>query len=175
MSTRNRLRKSLLFLGILALGVGTISGPGTMPARAQSAATGAVSGQVKDEQGGTVPGAEVKLTDTATNTARTTSTNDAGRYNFSNVPPGTYDLTVAKPSFTLAKLKEQTVDVGQALTLDVNLAIGATTTTVEVTAAPGAELQTINATVGSTLSGDSLVLLPNLGRDATRWPLCKWA
>jgi hypothetical protein len=36
-----------------------------------------------------------------------------------------------------------------------------------VEAAAGAELQTANSTVGSTLSGDSLLLLPNLGRDAS--------
>jgi hypothetical protein len=142
-------------------------GAGALPTKAQSAATGAVSGQVKDQQGGAVVGAEVQLIDLGTNTSRTTSTNDAGRYSFNSIPPGTYDLAVSKPSFTLARVKEQKVEVGLALTLDVELAIGATTTTVEVTAAAGAELQTINATVGSTLSGDSLLLLPNLGRDAT--------
>ncbi len=167
MSTRNRLRRSLLFFGALVLGLGAFPGTGTRPARAQSAATGAVSGQVKDAQGGTIPGADVKLTDTDTKSPRTTSTNEAGRYSFNSIPPGTYDLAVSKPGFTLAEVKAQKVEVGQGLTLDVELAIGATTTTVEVTASAGAELQTINATVGSTLSGDSLLLLPNLGRDAT--------
>jgi hypothetical protein len=38
---------------------------------------------------------------------------------------------------------------------------------VEVTASTGADLQVLNATVGSTISGDALMLLPNLGRDAS--------
>ncbi len=54
-----------------------------------------------------------------------------------------------------------------ALTLNVALQVGATATTVEVTASAGADLQVLNATVGSTISGDSLMLLPNLGRDAS--------
>jgi hypothetical protein len=134
---------------------------------AQSASTGAVSGQVTDQQGAALPGSVVQLIDLTTGTSRNTTTNDAGRYSISNVPPGTYDLTVAKPSFALSRIKGQKVEVGLALTLDVVLGLGATTTTVEVTASAGAELQTASATIGSTLSGDSLVLLPNLGRDAS--------
>ena len=166
-SSRGRLRTfaSILWGLALCLGVTKVFGPA--PVMAQSAATGAVAGLVKDQQGAPVPGAEVQLTDLSTNAPRITATNDAGRYSFNSIPPATYDLTVTKPSFALAKVKDQTVEVGQALTLDVELAVGATTTTVEVTASAGAELQTNSATVGSTLSGDSLLLLPNLGRDAT--------
>lgn len=137
------------------------------PVLAQSAASGTVSGQVTDQQGAAMNSAVVRLTDTGTSAVRSTSSNAAGRYNFVNVPPGTYDLTVVKEGFAQAKVNAQTVEVGLALTLDVVLQIGATTTTVEVTASAGAELQVLNATIGSTISGDSLMLLPNLGRDAT--------
>jgi len=156
---RIQWRKSLSFILALAVCLGV--------AMAQSVSTGAVSGQVTDQQGAAVAAAEIQLIDLATNTTRTTTTNDIGRYSFNNIPPGSYDLTVAKPSFALTRLKGQRVDVGLALTLDVVLGLGATTTTVEVTAAAGAELQTSSATVGSTISGESLLLLPNLGRDAT--------
>ena len=94
---------------------------------------------------------------------RSTTTNDVGRYDFVNVPPGKYDLTVAKPGFTQAKVSGQTVQVGLALTLDIVLQVGGTATTVEVAASAGAELETLNATVGSTITGDSIVLLPNCG------------
>ncbi len=53
------------------------------------------------------------------------------------------------------------------LTLNATLKVGSSATTVEVTATAGAELQTMNATVGNTLSNQSLLVLPNLGRDAT--------
>ena len=96
---------------------------------AQFGSTGAVSGQVKDQSGAVVQNASVQLIDTSTKIPRTIKTNDEGRYSFNNVPPGTYDLTVAKQGFAQARLRDQQVDVGQALTLDVSLTIGTTATT----------------------------------------------
>ncbi len=52
------------------------------------------------------------------------------------------------------------------MTLNVHLQVGTTSTTVEVRASAGAELQTLNSTVGSTVTGDSLLMLPNFQRDA---------
>jgi hypothetical protein len=60
----------------------------------------------------------------------------------------------------------QKVTVGQALTIDVSLKVGTISQTIEVMAAVGAQLQTTTATVGSTLAGEFLLLLPNLARDA---------
>ena len=140
---------------------------GPAPARAQSAASGTVSGLVTDQSGASVGGAVILLTDAATSGARRTATNEAGRYDFVNLPPGIYDLTVSRDGFAQARLSAQKVDVGLALTLNVVLEVGVTATTVEVKASAGAELQVLNATIGSTISGDSLMLLPNLGRDAT--------
>ena len=137
-----------------------------LPAWTQSTSTGTVSGQVMDRQSALIPGAEVVLTDTSTNSAQTTQTNDAGRFIFLNVAPGTYNLSVSKIGFTQAKLLGQTVEVGLVRTLNVTLEVGSTNTTVEVRAAAGAELQTSNATVGTTISGEPLMDLPNLGRDA---------
>ena len=54
----------------------------------------------------------------------------------------------------------------RTLTLNVTMDVGSTATTVDVKAGAGAELQTTNATVGSTISGVSLLNLPNFGRDA---------
>src|SRR6266702_2767987 len=59
------------------------------------------------------------------------------------------------------------MECGTALTINATLKIGSTSTTVEVAASVGAELQTTNATVGSTLTAEALALLPNLGRDVS--------
>src|SRR5262249_25421473 len=83
-----------------------------------------------------------------------------------NVPPGIYNVTVTKPGFQSAKVMGQKVTVGLVLTLDITLLVGAVATAVEVTAAAGAELQTTSATVGKTITGDSLAIVTNLGRDA---------
>src|SRR6202162_2153953 len=117
--------------------------------RAQSASTGTVSGQVTDRQGAVIVGAPVRLTDTSTHTAQSTSTNDAGRYIFLNVPPGVYNLTVSKEGFSQAKIVGQTVEVGLVLTLDLSLDVGSTATSVEVKASAGAELENTNANLGA--------------------------
>jgi len=138
-----------------------------MPVWAQTTSTGTITGQVSDPSNAAVVGAEVKLIDTGTNTSRTAITNEAGRYTFTNIEPGVYNVTISHPGFAQAKMQGQKVDVGLALSLNVTLQIGATSTVVEVAASQGAELQTLNATIGSTLRNDQLQLLPNLGRDAS--------
>src|SRR5437870_4315622 len=136
--------------------------------RAQTASSGSVTGQVSDPQGAIVAGADVTLTDTATKSALTTTTNDAGRYNFPVVNPGIYDLVVTRQGFKTAKFSTQKVSIGSVLTVNVALEVGALTETVVVTSAmAGRELQTTNATVGTTINLKELELLPNLGRDAT--------
>ena len=88
--------------------------------QAQSTNTGIVSGTVTDPSGAVVSGARVRLTDVATNTPRTASTNDAGHYVLVNVPPGRYDLTITKQGFSTTKAPLN-VEVGQATTFDTAL------------------------------------------------------
>ncbi len=156
-----------LFLPWLcAVCVGSLMILNTPRAWAQSTSTGRVAGQVTDQQNAAVVGAEVVLIDTSTNTRQSMLTNQVGRYLFLNIHPGTYDLTISKEGFTQARISAQNVAVGLELTLDLAMTVGSTATSVEVKASAGAELQTSNSTIGSTISGVSLLNLPNFGRDA---------
>ena len=132
----------------------------------QSSSTGTVAGTVTDPSGAAVAAAAVTLTDKATNIPRTASTNENGRYILVDVPAGTYDLMVSKQGFRISRLNDQTVNVGTALTLNVALEVGSVAESVEVTAT-NAELQTLNATVGNTISGVALDSLPSISRDAS--------
>jgi hypothetical protein len=134
------------------------------PAFPQGADTGSVAGLVTDPSGGAVGDASVTLKDKATNTPRVTSSNDAGRYLFANVPPGRYEITTVKNGFRAGKIKDLTVNVGAALTIDFKLELGSVAETVEVTTT-GTELETSNSTIGATIAGDSLLMLPNIGRE----------
>src|SRR5438477_5855952 len=157
--------KSLLVALVLLV---VVSGINPISVRAQTVSSGSITGQVLDPQGAIVAGADVTLTDTSTKSAQTTTTNDAGRYNFPVVNPGVYDLVVSRQGFKTAKFSTQKVSIGAVSTIKVALEIGALTETVVVTSAPaGTELQTANATVGTTINLKELELLPNLGRDAT--------
>src|SRR5207244_13429271 len=64
--------------------------------------------------------------------------------------PGTYVVTISKQGFTVFKIPAQKIDLGASMMINASLKVGSTSTTVEVTASAGADLQTTNATVGNT-------------------------
>src|SRR3984957_5574774 len=129
---------------------------------AQSVDTGTVS----DPTGAVVSGASVKLMDPSTAVERNTTTANDGHYTFASVPPGTYDISVSKSGFSTTKADKEKVTVGKTFTVNISLQIGGGNTVVEVTAT-GTELQTSDATVGTTITGDALDALPGLGRDVS--------
>jgi hypothetical protein len=88
---------------------------------AQSTSTGTVAGSVTDPTGALVSGAAVTLTDTATNVARSTTTNATGRYIYVDVNPGIYNLTAVKAGFETTKTENQEVKVGASLTINLTL------------------------------------------------------
>ena len=138
-----------------------------LPTGMYAQTAGTVDGLVTDTTGAAVGGATITLTDKATGIPLTTTSNEAGRYVFVNVTPGVYSLTVSKTGFRIARMADQKVTVGMELALNVTLEVGTMSQTVEVKVAVGAELQTENATMGSTVSNDMLLAMPNLNRDAT--------
>ncbi|HVA62480.1 MAG TPA: carboxypeptidase-like regulatory domain-containing protein [Terriglobales bacterium] len=138
----------------------------TVPtARAQSTTAGSIIGQVTDAQGAAIVGATVLLENTATNGAQPTVTNSVGRFAYPVLQPGTYSLSIQKDGFKKAVVNNQVVQLGKPLTINVPMQVGTATQTVEVTAT-GADLQTMSATVGTTISSKAILELPALGRDA---------
>ncbi len=136
------------------------------PAWAQGANSGTVSGVVTDPQDAVVPSAVVTLTNKETGFTQKTTTHGDGHYLFVNVPVGTYDLTVVKTGFATAKISGQQVRIGVTTSANVQLKIGTESITVEVKTT-GAELQTLDASVGNVLDQQALINLPSLNRDAT--------
>ncbi len=127
-------------------------------------ATSDLTGDVVDQSGAVVPGADVSLTDNSTNVTHTTKTNQAGHYSFAAVQPGQYRITVKKTGFRQA-VTNVTVNIGQNMAQNFTMEVGGATETVEVQAT-GAELQTVDASVGNVLSTQNLENLPSLSRDA---------
>jgi len=134
---------------------------------AQQVSSGTVTGTVTDPSGAVIVGADVSLTDITTHGSRKLVTNADGRYFFVNIPPGTYDLVVGKSGFRSEKVSKQEVTVGITLTLNLKLQVGVATEVVEVVAGSGAELQTLNSTVGTAFTGVALDSLPSFGRDVS--------
>ena len=161
MRVRRQIFSSLFACFLLCSAVLWLSN--SAPVMAQSTSTGTVVGNITDPSGAVVSGATVTLTDISTKSTRSATSNDAGRYIFVDVTPGVYDLAVAKQGFSTSKT-QTTVKVGIAVTANMALQVGGANVVVEVTAV-GNEMQTMNATVGNTLTSESLDNLPSIGRD----------
>lgn len=138
---------------------------------------GFISGTVTDTSGALVPGAQVSVTNVATNIERQTTTNDAGVYRFVAVEPGNYSVEFKLAGFQSYRASGITVGPTQEVVLNHALVVGAESTTVEVMAAPaGVELAKATPTIDRTLSGRLVAELPIISnggtfRDVTRLAL----
>jgi hypothetical protein len=132
---------------------------------AQSTAAGTVVGTITDQSGAVIGGAQIILSDVATGSSRSATTNSAGAYVFVNVTPGSYNVSVNKQGFAVTRSTSD-VQVGVTTTINIALTVGSTSTVVEVQGA-ATELQTMNATLGTSVTGIALESLPSLGRDVS--------
>ena len=92
---------------------------------------GSISGFVKDPTGAVIPNAKVTVRN-PTGLERTTNTNDSGLYTITNIPPALYSITVEAPGFKKYESTNNKLDPSSTLAIDVNLAVGSATETVEV-------------------------------------------
>ena len=129
------------------------------------AGTSTVGGIVTDPDGKVVAGASVTLTNTGTNTSRTTTSNDVGKYSFEFVQPGDYRVEVEAKGFKKSVLNDIHALVAQSTAADVKLELGQVTETVTVSA--NAADQLINrddATLGNTFVPKQITELPTNAR-----------
>jgi hypothetical protein len=132
----------------------------------QTSTSATIVGNVTDPSGAAVAQASLELIDKTTNQSRKTVSGDDGQYTFPNIQPSSYKLVVSMAGFRQSVLPDVTVDVAKSYRYDVRLEVGGVAEIVEVQASAGAVLQTLDATVGAVLKGDSLVRLPAINRSA---------
>ena len=148
-----------LFLPLLAGSV-VISLP--RPAYAQAAAQ--ISGTVTDISGAAIPNASVSLKNLGTNNDRAIKATGAGEYSFTNLEPGSYQLTVTSAGFETFQTAID-VTVGGRFAVTPKLVIGSSNTTVEVTAGDTAVANTATAEVSQVISQEQVTQLPSLTRN----------
>jgi hypothetical protein len=123
-------KRYLVILSVLFAGTAVQA-----PLRAQQI-MGAITGTVKDPSGAAIPDAKVRATNVGTNLSVGATSHADGSYLISNLPAGTYKLTFTKEGFETETHPEILVNGDRTSTVDSNLRVGATATTVEVTATP---------------------------------------
>jgi hypothetical protein len=142
-----------------------------LPAKAlaQGETTSAIVGQVRDTTDAVVPGAIVTITNHETGLKRSARTDDAGRFNFPQLKPGTYSVKAEAQGFSPGQNDNVISGLGQKQTVDFTLKVARSNEAVEVSSeAP--LINPENANTSTTLSAPALEDLPNPGGDLT-YPL----
>ena len=126
-------------------------------------ATSSLRGIVTDPAGALVVGATVTLESKETGFHQVHKSENDGTYQFLQVPPATYTVTVESPGFAKETSAVQLL-VSQPSTLNLTLRVTADTT-VQVDAAVEEALNTTNAAVGNAVDEKTVEALPMEGRN----------
>jgi hypothetical protein len=119
-----------------------------------------VSGTVTDPSGAMVPTAKVALFDAETGAQRNGVSDSQGRYQFSQVQPGTYKITAEAPGFSSVAIEGIKLLVNTPSTVDLVFEkVGSVTSTVSVMADPG-QVNTTDASLGNAVGGKVITQLP---------------
>lgn len=120
-----------------------------------SASTGELRGQVEDQNGAAIAGANVTVTDETRGTQRTVKTNERGSFIVLTLLPSTYRVTVEAAGFAPKNVTGLKVDVGQVATLSVTLSVGAVEAVVNIVA--GSDVVEVERTQQSSVIGEQQI------------------
>jgi uncharacterized protein YfaS (alpha-2-macroglobulin family) len=126
--------------------------------------TGAIGGTVTDQTGAAIAGAKINVESESGDAVQSATAKDDGTFVVSDLAPGFYKVKVDANGFMSFYLTDVHVASSALTTVDVTLRVGATSETVEVSAAP-ARMETMSAmAIASGASGPgkrSIVSGPN--------------
>jgi hypothetical protein len=122
-----------------------------------------VLGTINDPTGASVPSATVRLLDSTKNVSVTRQTDGNGNYEFTNVLPGDYSITVTASGFETSQTDRFTVTVGARQRVSLVLKLGGNTQTVTVSGA-ASQLEIDTSDRGETVQSRETVNLPLNGR-----------
>jgi carboxypeptidase family protein/TonB-dependent receptor-like protein len=125
---------------------------------------GRITGTITDKSGGVVAGAIVTVKDVQRGVSRTLTTGDSGEYNAPNLLPGAYAVRAEAKGFRAVEQQNILLEVGKEIRVDLSLQPGEVSQTITITEAPPM-VETTNATLGGTLSNETINELPLNGRN----------
>lgn len=154
-------RKSLC---LMAVAVCALMLAPTKPGRADNL-YGSIRGVVKDQSGAVIPGATVKVTDSATGISHQVTSRSDGSFEVLNLlAPATYNVTVDKEGFQKFASTGIRLNVNQTYVVIASLNVGSATQLVTVQA-NAAQVDTTSMQLGATITGANIVDLPLVGRN----------
>ena len=130
-----------------------------LAAVARGQTNAALSGVVTDPSGGAIANSDLILVNTETNAKRTAQVDAQGRYSFSQVTPGTYQLKASAAGFSVTVINGISLLVNTSITLDVHLELAGVQQAVAVSA-DTSEVNTQDATLGNAIGTHPIMELP---------------
>jgi len=146
------MKKIFMFVMAMALALFATS------AMAQSSTTGSIEGTVTDPNGAAVKGATVTVTSPNLISPQTGTTNDTGRFQILNLPPGSYKVVIEASGFGKLDKENVAVNLGRTAAVDAQLQLATATASVTVTGA--AAVDTAQNTTGSNVSTEQFSNFP---------------
>ncbi len=128
-------------------------------------ARGRISGRVLDPSGAAVPTTTVTATNASTQVRTTATTNEGGNYDLPYLAPGLYSIEVAASGFRPYRRSDLEVRVGDRLTVDIPLELGATGEAITVSG-QASLLEAGTASVGQVVDTKRILELPLPGGNA---------
>jgi hypothetical protein len=138
-----------------------LSLPGT--ALAQQGTT-ELRGELKDAQGGALPGVTVIVRNQDTGMFRETISNADGTYFISGLTPGNYEINAELQGFTKFTRRDVPLEIGRTATVDIMLDVGALNEVVTVTGTQ-TTVDLTSKEVGGRVTDRELTGLPSVNRN----------
>ena len=128
-------------------------------------ATGRITGIIYDATGAVIADAHITVTNVATHISRETTSDATGYYQVLALPIGSYTVSLERQGFRSATTVQSKLEINQTLKIDIKMEVGSATETVTVESTTGT-VETINPTLGSTVSDRTVQDMPLNGRNA---------
>ena len=136
----------------------------TAPPALAQLGTSQIAGKVTDQQGAVLPGASVLVTNEDTGVFREVVTGASGAYFVSQIVPGRYKIHATLEGFAPFDRTGLVLQVGNTLTVDLNLKVGTMAETITVTG-QSPLVDTTSASVGGNIGTAELSTLPAINRN----------
>lgn len=128
---------------------------------------GVISGIVTDSTGAVLVGANVQLLSKGA-TLATAATNSQGEYTFSDIPPGSYTISVTQDGFKKFEVPDLNLVASGRLPIDAVLELVSTKTEVTVHSETPSQVELETAQVSGTITQKEVVSLGLNGRNFTQ-------
>jgi len=111
-----------------------------------------------------VPQTKIAVTNVATQVVSNTVTDSEGDYRVLALPIGAYTVTAEREGFNKLVTEPRTLQINQQERMDLHLSVGTRTETLEVTGV-GSNVETVNPTLGQSVTARPIVNMPLNGRN----------